>query len=84
MKTIVTLTMNPALDIATRTEKLIANRKLRCYSASQDPGGGGINVARALLRLGGQAIAVYSCGGKTGERVQALLAQKTFHNNQFP
>jgi 6-phosphofructokinase 2 len=83
MKPIVTLTMNPALDIATRVEKLIADQKLRCYSASQDPGGG-INVARALLRLAGRTIALYPCDGKTGERLQELLAQENIPQQPIP
>ena len=52
MAEIVTLTMNPALDIATATEIIEPSRKLRCEAPCYDPGGGGINVARAVHMLG--------------------------------
>jgi 6-phosphofructokinase 2 len=47
MAAIVTLTMNPALDIATTTDLVVPTEKLRCGEPRYDPGGGGINVARA-------------------------------------
>jgi 6-phosphofructokinase 2 len=50
MSQILTLTMNPALDIATATETVIPGHKLRCGEPRYDPGGGGINVARAACR----------------------------------
>ncbi len=48
MVAIVTLTMNPALDIATATDRVVPTLKLRCEAPRYDPGGGGINVARAV------------------------------------
>lgn len=71
--TICTLTMNPALDLATETERVVPTHKLRCDSARHDPGGGGINVARVIHSLGGQAHAVYPAGGPTGELLTQLL-----------
>ena len=53
MQPIVTLTMNPALDIATATDRVVPTHKLRCAAPRYDPGGGGINVARAVHALGG-------------------------------
>ena len=53
MAAIVTLTMNPALDIATATDCVVPTIKLRCEAPRYDPGGGGINVARAVHALGG-------------------------------
>jgi 6-phosphofructokinase 2 len=68
---IVTLTLNPALDISTTTERVVPEHKLRCEAPRRDPGGGGINVARVVDALGGRATAVFPAGGSTG---QALLA----------
>jgi 6-phosphofructokinase 2 len=68
---IVTLTLNPALDISTATERVVPEHKLRCEAPRRDPGGGGINVARVVDALGGTAEAVFPAGGPTG---QALLA----------
>jgi len=66
MAAIVTLTMNPALDIATSTERVEPAHKLRCAEPRYDPGGGGINVARAVHALGGDAVAVFPIGGPAG------------------
>jgi 6-phosphofructokinase 2 len=73
MAAIVTLTMNPALDIATTTEIVVPTEKLRCSEPRYDPGGGGINVARAVHMLDGDAIAVFPVGGLSGEMLCHLL-----------
>jgi len=73
---IVTLTMNPALDIATATEHVRAEHKLRCEAPRYDPGGGGINVARAVHALGGDARAIFPAGGAAGEMIRHLLQQE--------
>jgi len=73
MSAIVTLTMNPALDIATATERIEPSRKLRCEAPRYDPGGGGINVARAVHMLGGDALAVFPAGGASGEMIRGFL-----------
>lgn len=73
MASIVTLTMNPALDESTSVEQLVADFKLRCRAPREEAGGGGINVARAVARLGGDALAVYTGGGPEGARLGELL-----------
>lgn len=73
MKNIATLTINPALDVSTSVEKVIPDRKMRCAKAELEPGGGGVNVSRAIKRLGGRSIAVFPAGGETGELFQTLL-----------
>ena len=73
MGTIVTLTMNPALDIATSTDRVIPTHKLRCSPPRYDPGGGGINVARAVRALDGDAVAIFPIGGPAGEMIGHLL-----------
>src|SRR5690348_12220828 len=73
MPVIVTLTMNPALDVATETETIVPVHKLRCGEPRYDPGGGGINVARAMRQLGGEPVAVFPVGGSSGERICHLL-----------
>jgi len=70
---IITLTMNPALDVATSTERIAAERKLRCTPPRIDPGGGGVNVVRAIHNLGGDAVAVLPLGGPTGEEYREHL-----------
>jgi 6-phosphofructokinase 2 len=58
MPRIVTLTLNPAVDKNCSVGQVIAERKLRCGRVRSHPGGGGINVARAITELGGNATAI--------------------------
>ncbi len=73
MTAIVTLTPNPAIDLSTAVERVAPIQKLRCAPLRRDPGGGGINVARVIHRLGGQVAAVYAAGGATGALLCRLL-----------
>lgn len=72
---ITTLTMNPAIDVNTHVDQMVANRKLRCGSPTYEPGGGGINVARVIHELRGQAKAIYVAGGPTCELLKNKLEQ---------
>ncbi|TGX54149.1 1-phosphofructokinase family hexose kinase [Sphingomonas gei] len=73
MARIATLTLNPALDQSTRTDKVRPTHKLRCAEPRIEPGGGGINVARVIHALGGEVTAVFPCGGPTGTTFEKLL-----------
>jgi 6-phosphofructokinase 2 len=70
---IITLTMNPALDVSTSTERVVSEHKMRCGVSRLDPGGGGVNVSRVIHRLGGHSFAVYAVGGPTGEAYRRLI-----------
>jgi 6-phosphofructokinase 2 len=70
---ILTLTLNPALDMASTVPMMVPDEKLRCTVPQFDPGGGGINVARAVHALGGDALALVALGGLTGDRLADLL-----------
>ncbi|GAA4067550.1 1-phosphofructokinase family hexose kinase [Agromyces indicus] len=72
---IVTLTMNPALDVSSTVERVMPEHKLRCGPSRFDPGGGGVNVSRAIRNLGGDSIAVYPLGGPTGQAYRGFLEQ---------
>jgi 6-phosphofructokinase 2 len=73
-KSIVTLTLNPTVDTSTSVGQVIPDRKLRCGPPRYEPGGGGINVARAIRNLGGTARAVFPAGGLYGKLLAELLA----------
>lgn len=73
MQSIVTITMNPALDRSTRVGRVVPEQKLSCDIPKHDPGGGGINVARAIHKMGGEAQAHYLSGGAIGMILQELL-----------
>lgn len=73
MPLIVTVTLNPALDLSTATASVQPGRKLRCEAPRTDPGGGGINVSRVIKRLGGESLALVALAGATGERLKTAL-----------
>jgi 6-phosphofructokinase 2 len=76
MTVILTLTPNPAIDISTSVDRVRAGPKLRCSAASRDPGGGGVNVARVVSRLGAQAVAAFPSGGWTGRELEQLVGRE--------
>jgi 6-phosphofructokinase 2 len=84
MSRFVTFTPNPALDISTAVGQLKHAHKLRCEAPQVHPGGGGINVARVLHRLGADVRAIYPAGGPTGERLHELLAAEGVANEMLP
>jgi len=78
MKTynIVTLTINPSLDKSTHFSKLVAEQKIRCEKPRYDAGGGGINVSKAIAKLGGSSTCIFTSGGSTGEMLEEILLQE--------
>ena len=73
MLNIATLTLNPTIDTACEVDRVTDTRKLRATGERHDPGGGGINVARVFVRLGGNARCYYLSGGATGVALDGLL-----------
>ncbi len=77
MPAIITVTFNPAIDKSTSVPVLIPEKKLKCALPVYEPGGGGINVARAIKKLGGEATAIYLAGGCTGKTFTQLLTDES-------
>ena len=73
---IVTLTVNPALDMACTATAVQPTHKIRTFDDRLDPGGGGINVARVIHALGGDALALIMTGDVTGRLVEELLSEE--------
>ena len=71
--TILTVTANPALDLSTEAPAVIPDRKLRCTEPLVHPGGGGVNVSRAIHNLGGASRALLAHGGPTGALLVDLI-----------
>jgi 6-phosphofructokinase 2 len=71
---IVTLTVNPALDIAMEASEVHPSHKVRTRDATYDPGGGGVNVSRVIKALGGETEAILAIGGLTGRFIEEMLA----------
>ena len=78
------MTPNPAIDVSTSTAKLAPFTKLRCAPPRQDPGGGGINVARVIARLGGEVTAIYPAGGSTGQLLCRLMDREGVQSLAIP
>ncbi|MDO9526338.1 MAG: hexose kinase [Gemmobacter sp.] len=70
---ILTVTLNPALDVSAHADRVVSGPKLRLSGVVTEPGGGGVNVARAVQRLGGDVRALVVLGGATGTRLAELL-----------
>lgn len=76
MAKIVTLTFNPCIDKSTTIDSLLPEKKLRCAVPKFEPGGGGLNVSRAIKKLGGQSLALFPAGGHTGDFLQKLVEEE--------
>jgi 6-phosphofructokinase 2 len=81
---ILTVTLNPALDVLTTIDKVSDTHKMRCGAVIKHPGGGGVNVARVLHRLGANPVAVYLAGGVTGERHHQLMRAEQVRCHVIP
>jgi 6-phosphofructokinase 2 len=55
MESILTITVNPTIDKSTRIDRAVPEQKPRYDAPRIDPGGGGINVSRAIRKLGGKS-----------------------------
>jgi 6-phosphofructokinase 2 len=74
------LTMNPSVDLATDTPRVQPTHKLRCSSAIHDAGGGGINVARVIRRLGGACESLCPVGGPSGHWLSLRMSEEGLSN----
>lgn len=73
VETVVTITLNPSVDYLLEVDRLEPEEKLRTTLKETEPGGGGIQVARGLRRLGTAVEAIVTIGGSTGKALLALL-----------
>jgi 6-phosphofructokinase 2 len=72
--------MNPSVDLATDTPRVVPTHKLRCGEGLHDAGGGGINVARVITRLGGSCEVLCPSGGPTGQWLASRMANEGLTN----
>src|SRR6266568_3466019 len=76
MAAIITITFNPCIDVNVTVPALAPESKLRCSDLLLQPGGGGINVARAIRRLGGDVTAIYLAAGDNGKELTRMLEEE--------
>lgn len=84
MKSIATLTMNPTIDVSYDVDKMQPTHKMRTENEWYAPGGGGINVARVFVRLGGHARCYYLSGGATGPALDGLIDRHQLVRTRIP
>ena len=73
---IVTITLNPCIDESSKVEQLLPDAKLRCSQLVYEPGGGGINVSKALKKLELEAMALFPAGGHNGNMLCSLVKEE--------
>jgi len=81
---VLTITLNPALDITTTVSQLKPGPKQRCSEPRLDPGGGRVNVSRAIKELGGESRALLAIGGSIGDELKALLDRTRIFFDYWP
>jgi 6-phosphofructokinase 2 len=84
MSQIRTITLNPTVDISSQADVVRPTRKTRTSNTRYDPGGGGINVARVIATLGGDAEAIFLAGGEIGMLLDRLLGDEGIRRRLFP
>jgi 6-phosphofructokinase 2 len=84
MTSILTVTLNPAVDISGETETVEHTRKVRTRNDRFDPGGGGINVARVIAMFGGEVEALFLSGGEMGALLARLVEEKGVRHRALP
>jgi 6-phosphofructokinase 2 len=84
MKRLAILSLNPAIDEAAEAEAVRPIRKIRTWGERQDPGGGGINVARVIHELGGSALVIYLSGGSSGLMLDRLVRDSGIESRRIP
>jgi 6-phosphofructokinase 2 len=84
MTKILTITLNPTIDISSEAEVVRPIRKIRTVNTRHDPGGGGINVARIIAMLGGDAEAIFLAGGEIGALLDRLLIEEGVRHHLIP
>jgi 1-phosphofructokinase/tagatose 6-phosphate kinase len=78
---IITVTLNAALDKSLEVPNFRPGRRHRTVDQQTMPGGKGVNIARAIKRLGQPVIATGLAGGATGTRIVEALNDQAILNS---
>jgi len=77
------LSLNPSVDVSYEIPRLLADQKAHATATRYDPGGNGINVARALKELGLCAHTYGFIAGESGEFLLRLVKQRLGDDHFF-
>jgi 1-phosphofructokinase family hexose kinase len=78
---IITVTLNSAIDKTLVVPNFRLGRRHRSVEQTTMPGGKGVNVARAIKRLGKPVVATCFAGGPTGTRIVEALTDESILND---
>ena len=78
MERILTIALNPAIDVSCDAEHVRPTLKTRTLNQKHYAGGGGANVARVIAELGGKVELIYLSGGFSGPLYDRLLDHYDF------
>lgn len=81
MNKILTVTLNPAIDVRYNIEKIEMGNINRTTAVEKNAGGKGINVSRVIKQLGGDILATGIVGGYTGKLFLSKLDKDTIENS---
>jgi 6-phosphofructokinase 2 len=81
---VLTITLNPTIDVFGAAKAVRPTHKVRLSKASYEPGGGGINVARVITTLGGAAEALFLAGGEMGAFLGRLVKEEGITQTPIP
>jgi 1-phosphofructokinase family hexose kinase len=76
--TILTLTVNPAIDRIVTVDRLVFEDRAYILSTNFAAGGRGVNAARVLKSFGSATLAITTSGGEGGRRLEEKLKQDGF------
>jgi 6-phosphofructokinase 2 len=71
---ILTIALNPTIDISSEADHIQPIHKMRTTNQRWHAGGGGVNVARVIGKLGGRAELLILSGGSTGRLLEQILS----------
>lgn len=78
---IITLTLNPAVDLTVTLDEFLPEDTNRITSSRTDPGGKGINVSRVLWELGCESLAMGFVSGTRGRLIEQTLREQGIYTD---
>ena len=84
LNVIVTLTLNPSIDVTLTTDRILYDDRSYILSEQRHAGGKGINAAQVINSYGGNVHAIATCGGNRGESFQRMLDNAGIERTLIP